>query len=582
MFAGCNNKQQPMNVLFIAVDDFRPQIHALGCDEVITPDLDKLVNEGVAFMKTYCQWPVCGPSRASIMTGLRAEHTGVFNNGTPVDRTIPDHITLPGHFRQNGYYTAEIGKVYHSGREDQKSWDFRERGKWQNYGNPDNYNFDKTTEGRPMFECEDRPDEDYTDGQAAAKAIKLLENIKDTTFFLAVGFYKPHMPFACPKKYWDMYDPDNLKLASYSNAPNGVAPTVYQWTELMQYNEFNWVDSIIDYRESYLKEEDAKKMNHGYNACVSFISAQVGKLLNKLEELDLDKNTIVVLWGDHGFHLGDQNIFGKHALYERTTNVPLLIRAPGMKLNGKTSNAIAELVDVYPTLADLCGLPAPKRNDGISLKPILMKKKKFIKKEAFTQYNPFMPAQSHLFGTTVVTDQYRYTNWQNKYFHYRTVYEEFYDYKNVREEIKNQAGNDYYEEIQKNLETHLKTNLEKVRSNDFIPPVTMKASKNEERITVSSKATVVYNPCISILRIMYTIDLTKVEIRSSSGLIIAEQPLNDYGGTIVDAKDWHSGKYKVLFYQAGSKAPVLTKEVNISSKNSILQHESEKNRASVN
>jgi iduronate 2-sulfatase len=455
--AACNeaepdseDKQEKMNALFIVVDDFRPEIHATGRNEVITPNVDRLAGEGMYFSRAYCQWPVCGPSRTSFMSGLRPE-----NKSTPG----VGHTSLPGHFRANGYYTASIGKIYHNQNADQDSWNFIERGRWQNYGNEANYS--SGTGERLLFEKEDLPDHVYSDGKTTETALRLLDVLEDTSFFMAVGFYKPHMPFAAPRKYWDMYDPSNLPAAPFPDTPKGVGPAVYRWTELKDYGETNWTDTIFDYRESYLPDEIASEMVHGYYACVSFIDAQIGKLLDKLDELDLDQKTVVYLISDHGWHLGDQNIWGKHTLFERSAMVPMIIRSPGMKLKGETSNAIVELVDVYPTLAELCGLPAPE-TDGVSLKPILFNEENTVKSEAFTHYAPsWIPSVEQYYGTSIITDDYRYTLWQDKTDGYKDIAGELYDFTEVSEESENIADKESYSEIEEMLHQKIIDHLKK-------------------------------------------------------------------------------------------------------------------------
>lgn len=377
------------NVLFISIDDMRPQLGAYGHAFMVTPNLDQLASEGRLFNRHYSQVPTCGPSRACMLTGKNLIHRDDINHhhlakqlaGTK-EPTNPE--TFIHHFKQNGYHTVGMGKVSHSGggwrydKETKKgapelphSWNeyLKDTGsRWGPQDQVHGYAFGKNRNTHDMapFECLDVEDEDYPDGRLANRAVAKLGELaeNDQPFFMAVGFFKPHLPFAAPKKYWDMYDRGDVSVS-----PNPELPSQVDDVFLHSSSEF-----FGQYRAGSerggagdrLSDAYAKQIRHGYYASVSYMDAQVGKVLDQLKATGLHKNTIVVVWGDHGWHLGDHTIWGKHSSFERALNSILMVKIPGMDSPGKQTEALVGAIDVYPTLCELTGLAKPDGLDGKS------------------------------------------------------------------------------------------------------------------------------------------------------------------------------------------------------------------------
>lgn len=403
--AGCgqqyiSSKKKP-NVLFIAIDDLRPELNCYGENIVHSPNIDRIAREGVRFNRAYCQEAICGPSRASLLTGMRPDSIGVVENNTYFRDTVPDVTTLPAHFSSHGYTTVGIGKVYHDRQDDKASWNRKAASPpkpkplpMMGYQSTETHEYLKRRRKEviekygkqfvyslgsgPAWEAADVPDNMYNDGYYTDRALATLDEIKDDPFFLAVGFRKPHLPFNAPKKYWDLYNPADIDLADNPFAPKD-APSIglHASFELRTRKDIPKADDIGD--------KQARQLIHGYLACVSYIDAQIGMLLDKLERLGLRENTIIMLWGDHGWHLGEHGIWGKATNYEIATRVPLIVSAPGMSRN-TDSDAIVELVDMYPTLSDLAGLPLPDHLEGKSFAPVLKNPKRTWKKTAYSQF----------------------------------------------------------------------------------------------------------------------------------------------------------------------------------------------------
>lgn len=431
------SSDKPKNILFIGVDDLRPALHCYGDEQAITPAFDQLAKAGALFSNAYTQYPVCNPSRRSLLSGLRPQR---FDFHKKLSETAPNHLSLPGYLKKNGYYTASIGKLYHGKGEDYGAWDYLDQvGPWQNYGNPDNY--DKKP--MPVTEAEDRPDSDYTDGQATLTAIKKLKEVKDKPFFIGVGYRKPHLPFAAPKKYWDLYDEDNLNIIGNTSVPDDAPGIVYHWSEMNAYTPSGFEGNDDDLRNIGINIETLKTLTHGYYACVSFIDAQISKLLSELKKLELDRNTIVVIWSDHGFHLGQQHIVGKHTCYENSCRVPLIIYNPENPGEGVTCSSLVELVDLFPTLTDLCGLPPPPVYDGKSLVPLLNQPEDKIRDYAFTAYNPHAESVHDIVGVSLRDRKFRYTKWYNKN-NGETAARELYKLKDNLGEKVNVSNNQKY------------------------------------------------------------------------------------------------------------------------------------------
>lgn len=397
-----------MNVLFIAVDDLRPELGCYGNSGVISPNIDQLALEGLLFERAYCQQAVCSPSRTSLLTGLRPDSTHVYDLQTHFRSNLPDVVTLPQYFKQNGYHTEWWGKIFHAALLDSISWTtqgmrYEPEDNWRAYVSEENIQIANNNKGSgPSFENVNVPDNAYPDGKIADSAIEALIRLKkkDQPFFLAVGFYKPHLPFNAPKKYWDLYNPEDIELPEHMYPPENVPEiALTNWGELRSYSDIP--------KEGNLTTEKSIQMIHGYRASVSYADAQVGRLLQALKNQGLDDNTLVILWGDHGWKLGEYGDWAKHTNFEIDARVPLIVRVPGMKSEGKKTEALVELVDLYPTLCEIAGLSMPEHLQGISFAPLLNNSDLAWKKEAFSQY-----PRGQVMGYSMRTERYRFTRWQ--------------------------------------------------------------------------------------------------------------------------------------------------------------------------
>lgn len=444
-----------LNVLFIAVDDLRPQLGCYGQRQIKSPNIDRLAGEGLLFERTYCQQAVCAPSRASLLTGLRPDSTGIYDLNTPVRKALPDVVTLPEHFKKNGYETVSIGKIYHHPQDDMQGWTvepFRAgtfpKGKWKGRGyltqeaveQMQAYNREHPNQaGRgPAFEGADVADNAYPDGANTDRAISELRRLKDKRFFLAMGLYKPHLPFNAPRKYWDMYAPEDINLADNPFAPkNAPSYALTNWGELRNYAGIP--------KKGACPEDLARKLIHGYYACVSYIDAQVGRLVDELDRLDLRSKTVVILWGDHGWKLGEHGLWCKHTNFELDTHVPMIISVPGMEAAGKRTKALTEYVDIYPTLCEVCGLGLPGHLEGKSMKPLLSEPEKQWKYAALSQY-----PRGKIMGYTMRTERFRYTEWEERATG-RVVARELYDHRVDADENENVVDKDEYRDEVKRL-----------------------------------------------------------------------------------------------------------------------------------
>ncbi len=429
---------QPPNVLFIAIDDLANALGCYGVPEAQTPHLDRLAASGVRFDRAYNQIPLCNPSRASVLTGRRPDATQVYDLDRHFREALPDAVTLPQLFLKNGWFTARVGKIYHydvpkgigtDGLDDEPSWELVINPKGRDVH--DEALITNPTPQRPVSAAlswlvADGADEEQTDGMIATEAIRLMEQIRDRPFFLGVGFFRPHTPFVAPKKYFDQHPLESIRLPEAPADDRADIPLA----------AFAHNNPVPHYD---LDELTCRRALQAYRASVSFVDAQVGRLLDALERLQLAGQTIVVLWSDHGYHLGEhQGIWQKRTLFEEGTRAPLIIRAPGAAGNGRACGRVVEFVDIYPTLADLASLKPPANLDGRSLRPLLDDPAREWNGEAVTQI--LRPADDRLpapvMGRTLRTERWRYTEWNGG-----ADGIELYDHKNDPHEFQNRAPN---------------------------------------------------------------------------------------------------------------------------------------------
>ena len=401
------------NVLFIMVDDLRPLLGCYGHPEMHTPNIDSLAKRGTRFDRAYCQYPLCSPSRTSIITGLRPQTTRVLNNNTDFRKTVPDAVTLPQHFKAHGYYTQSVGRVFHLPRlqDDENSWSTTS---WRPTWIP----FDKRT--TPSWEALDVGDDELRDGKTAKRAVQVLGQIKRQQFFLAVGFYKPHLPLKAPRKYFELYDTTDFDLPASSVSPKDAPASALT----------NW-SSIRDFQDLPAGTEplsDAKTLEliRAYAAATSYVDAQIGRILRQLDSLGLTENTVTIFCGDHGHHLGEQGIWGKQTLFEASLASPLIVSIPGQQPS--ETNALSELVDIYPTLCGACQLPVPTALEGFSLMPVIEQPTHPWKTAAFSQMGNS--------NNSMRTERYRYTEWGNN----GALGQELYDYHVDPDETVNIAS----------------------------------------------------------------------------------------------------------------------------------------------
>jgi len=495
--------QAKPNILFIAIDDLRPELGCYGSPIAKSPHIDRLAAEGLKFNRAYCQQAICSPSRASLMTGARPDTIGVIENTAYFRDLNPDIVTLPQHLVANGYETVYCGKIYHAKMTDnERSWSrvpawmscrYKRPKLPGSYALPENQQtwlenkqamlakYGASGSGGlvhgPAYEAADVEDHVYGDGFNTQLAIATLQDHlrhkPDQPLFLALGLVKPHLDFIAPKKYWDLYDRSLIKTATQTSPPEGGAATgLHASFELRTRHGIP--------KSGPIGEELARTLLHGYYACVSYVDAQVGLMLKALEDAGIRDSTIVIVWGDHGWHLGDMGIWGKATNYEIATRVPMVIWTPDMKQRGATTDALVELVDIYPTLCELTGVALPAHLEGHSFAPLLNEPQQIWKKAAFSQFpnpalrewaaNPLSPGmrqtffgplirdvesrimrqqgdrwdrdlfENHLMGYTMRTDRYRLVLWRD----YRDpdrapVFVELYDHQHDPGETRNIA-----------------------------------------------------------------------------------------------------------------------------------------------
>jgi iduronate 2-sulfatase len=454
LFVTLASAAEKPNVLFIAVDDLKPLLGCYGDKAIKSPNIDRLAARGVTFDRAYCNQAVCAPSRNSLMTGVRPTTLGIYDLGTNFRLASSNAVTLSQYFMRHGYRAEALGKIFHVGHgnhEDPASWSVPHfQQKSIAYVLPQSRSNQSLTREEALFandtdvaklprgapyESADVPDNAYPDGKIADEAIRRLQAARakpNEPFFLAVGFLKPHLPFCAPKKYWDLYDHASFSVPSLRTPPEGApkyAPS--NWGELRQYSDIPETGPLTD--------EQARTMIHGYHAAVSFVDAQLGRVLDALDRLNLATNTIIVLWGDHGWHLGDHGWWCKHDNYEQTARIPLIIAAPDVTRAGtRATNALIETVDLYPTLAELAGLPAPQVPQGLEGKSFVSALR-----------DPNLGTKNYIFhvyprgeriGRAVRTTRYRLVEWKVPGASADTAELELYDYETDPLETKNLAA----------------------------------------------------------------------------------------------------------------------------------------------
>jgi hypothetical protein len=490
------------NILFIGIDDLKPELGCYGNSMVKTPNIDRLAKMGTVFMSNYVQQSVCGPTRASLMTGKRPDYTKIWDLKTQMRDMNPDIVTLPQYLITQGYTTCGVGKIYHPSsaikKIDPVSWNTpylidTEADYPKGMGKPANKAYQKpetklmfsqnpptkkekadedddtpTSIKGPSTECIDVPDNAYEDGVDAllAKAKIISMSKEKNPFFMAVGFHKPHLPFVAPKKYWDLYKREDMPLASFQeHSKDGPLVAYHKSGELRNYPDIpeNATLPGEDLRIG-LKKEKQQELVHGYYAAVSYTDAQVGILLNTLDSLGILKNTVIVLWGDHGWHLGDHDLWEKHTNFEQATRAPLIFAAPNMK-PGRTTG-LSEHVDIFPTVCALAGVPVPAQLDGKSLLPLMKDNKAAVKEFSVSQYPRKLNKEllkksgftnNNIMGYSLRTAQYRFTVWMNDFtsktaFDASKVYAtEMYDYAKDPLEKVNVVNDKNYTTVSKEL-----------------------------------------------------------------------------------------------------------------------------------
>lgn len=452
------------NILLLYMDDLRPELSSFGASQIVSPNIDALAEKGVKFTNAYCNVPVCGASRASMLTGMLPTKNRFLNYNTFVEKEMPNAITLPQLFKANGYTTISNGKIYHHLDDRESDWDEVYRPYafdkndldlaptdwwqllWKDYQNPENIEEYKKTNTGPAYESANVNDSIYIDGLLTEKVIRDLKKLKNShkPFFLAAGFISPHLPFNAPKKYWDLYDRNSIKQPENNYIPKDAPKmSISNWPEMRAYSNIP--------KEGQVSDSLAIDLIHGYYATVSYTDALIGKILEELKTQDLDENTIVILVSDHGYNLQEHTQWAKFTNYNTSTEVPLIIYNPLSEDKG-TTNALTELVDVYPTLAELCGLEFPKEQlDGKSLVSVLK--------------NPNSEGKNHVFikkgnGFTLKTDDFSYTEFI-KAEDNSTITSMLYDHRIDKSENVNVVNQEAYESVVLELKLILHTAYQK-------------------------------------------------------------------------------------------------------------------------
>jgi len=513
IFISCDKVPHP-NILFISIDDLRPELGCYGNDFIKTPNLDDFASDGVLFNSAYCQSAVCAPSRASLMLGLRPDSTHVWHLGDKFREINPDAVTMPQYFHKYGYYTVNIGKIFHNYMPDSISWDEPDLRPYP-YAEPEHLLRDGETfyvneESQiiqrtrrdsilairkvtyadgwncgPVVEIGIGEDKDYIDGAQTDLAIETLKRIKDhdKPFFLAMGYYRPHLPFAAPKKYWDMYDRDKVPMPNNPSRPEG-SPS-FSMNSMYELRAYGGTSKKAHPVDGTIGEDTTRLLKHGYLASVSYVDACVGKLFEAMREMGIYDETIIVIWGDHGWKLGDLGSWGKMTNYEIDTRVPLIVKAPNTKManlsplaKGDTGgyvmagevDGLVELLDIFPSLCELAGVPVEDYLQGKSFVPLLESPDQEWKEAVFSQFHR-RPKVAHdggrYMGYSVRTKDFHYIQWHTWDNRLKvagdSVSAELYDHRVDPNETRNRVGDGGYINVIPILSDYLHNNWENVR-----------------------------------------------------------------------------------------------------------------------
>ncbi|NOZ20736.1 MAG: sulfatase [Planctomycetes bacterium] len=432
-------EERKHNVLFVAVDDLNTHLGCYGHDLVKSPNIDRLAARGIRFDHAYCQYPICNPTRSSVFTGMRPDTTGVYDNYTHFRDKLPKAVTLPHLFRDNGYTVLHYGKIFHGKYGDPDAWSkwspknpFRPTAKRVEHDGADIKGLTdpkeikkRKAEWMYSWKASKNPDELHPDGRYARSAVRAMEELKDRPFFMAVGFAKPHVPLVAPKKYFDMYPPKDMPLVTGPEDDLDDVPKVACNRNFRTY--------FRHYLHHKMTDDEAREVVAAFYACTTFMDAQFGLILDALDRLNLADNTLVIFWGDHGWHLGEHWIWAKRTLFEESCRVPLILAGPGVAHPGTPSEAVVECVDLYPTAVEVCNLPKPEGLEGVSLLPLMKDPTRSWKKCAFTQMK-----RGDVMGVSIRTERYRYTEWGGP------DQAELYDHQTDPQEYRNLAKRPEY------------------------------------------------------------------------------------------------------------------------------------------
>lgn len=437
------------NIILIMVDDLRPQLNCYGDKNIYSPNIDSFASNSYLYENAICNYPVCGASRASMITGLRPNELRFKTYKSRIDQDAPNAPTIGSWLKKSGYYTISNGKVTHVKKDSPESWSepaWRADKDWRDYQTIENIQIANINNGTAKaFEIGYNIEDEYADVKMINKSIEDLKKlkIKNKPFFLAVGMLKPHLPFNAPKKYWDLYNTENIKLATNRYQPkNSPKVCMHSYAELRKYT------NIPNDKNTDIPDTTQKKLIHGYNACVSFIDNEIGRLINEIKRLDLYDNSLIIISGDHGWQLGEHNLWAKHSNFQTSLKIPLIIKEPKQK-KGVKINSIVELVDLYPTICEVCQIPPPSGLQGKSL--LSINKTDPLNSEGFSKYQK---------GWSITTNNYSYTEWENSKTS-KFIGEMFFDLKSDPEENVN-ISNNQSKKIQ-----FLKLKLDSIRNLDY-------------------------------------------------------------------------------------------------------------------